>query len=70
MDRTLATADAMTLAAAHNRRTGTPRLAPASRHPGYETRAAAAARHLPREFRISHVFRTRGRGLVAEYDPT
>jgi hypothetical protein len=26
-------------------------------------------RSLPREYRIAHVFRTMGRGLVAEYDP-
>ena len=29
----------------------------------------AAARRIPRDYRISHVFRTLGRGLVAEYDP-
>ena len=69
MDRITATADAMTVAAAHYRRTTTTRLAPATRHPGHEARSAATSRDLPRESRISHVFRTLGRGLVAEYDP-
>ena len=69
MDRTTATADAMTVAVAHRRRPSTPHLAPAPRHPGDEASSAATPRALPREYRISHVFRTLGRGLVAEYDP-
>jgi len=69
MDRITATADAMTVAAAHNRNRMTARIAPAMRHPGHLARTAAAIHELPREHRISHVFRTLGRGLVAEYDP-
>ena len=45
----------------------------ASRRP--RVRAADASRRsprpsdLPREYRIAYVYRTLGRGLVAEYDP-
>ena len=69
MDRITATTDAMTVAAAHTRVPTTTRLAPAARHPRHEAHAHGLARDLPREVRISHVFRTLGRGLVAEYDP-
>ena len=69
MNRITATADAMIVAAAHNRRSTATRLASATRHPGNEARSVATSRNLPRESRISHVFRTLGRGLIAEYDP-
>jgi len=67
MTRTTATADAMTVAAAHHR------LPHGTQHVAAATAASASraprARDLPREHRISYVFRTLGRGLVAEYDP-
>ena len=69
MDRTTATADAMTVAAEHQRAMGRTRRSPATQHPGRTTHPGAAARRIPRDYRISHVFRTLGRGLVAEYDP-
>jgi hypothetical protein len=39
------------------------------RRPGGTSAAPHNASDLPREYRIAHVFRTLGRGLVAEYDP-
>jgi hypothetical protein len=68
MTRLTATADAMTVAAAHNRMPHGTRAAVAG-HADTAAATAARARDLPREHRISHVFRTLGRGLVAEYDP-
>ena len=66
MNRTTATADAMTVAAAHNRMPRTSRI---ERELQDADTSHASARDLPRDYRISHVFRTLGRGLVAEYDP-
>ena len=67
MNRSLATTDALTVAT-KNRRSALP--ASIRRHvPGRSEGAAPAPSRLPREYRIAHVFRTLGRGLVAEYDP-
>jgi len=68
MTRTTATADAMTVAAAHNRMPHATRPAAATANADGAFRTPTA-RDLPRAHRISYVFRTLGRGLVAEYDP-
>jgi hypothetical protein len=39
------------------------------RRPSPGRRAPRRPSELPREHRIGHVFRTLGRGLVAEYEP-
>ena len=66
MDRSIATADALTVAAADDR-------AAVAGHQGHHDadrgESEARGRRPSRDDRISHVFRTLGRGLVAEYDP-
>lgn len=65
------TASATTATTAHPPATG--RLDP---RPGRSQPRRAASSDprrrpsdLPREYRIAHVYRTLGRGLIAEYDP-
>lgn len=63
----------MTTAAATATATQTPaskRREPRAGHPRPAASAAPQRRpsDLPRDYRIAHVYRTLGRGLVAEYD--
>ena len=65
MDRSIAITDALVVAAEAPNALAARH---AARHASQANPAAPTAR-LSREDRIAHVFRTRGRGLVAEYEP-
>ncbi len=61
---TAPTATRSTVSHAPEPRAGRPRPRPAA-----SSAPPRRASDLPREYRIAHVYRSLGRGLVAEYDP-